>query len=260
MQFLHVSEPTRTLDPADYQGMSFSDFGLSPPAFLVSLAEIDGTVTVTDFGALNPTGTSQYVRVVGQLKLCLMPRHIGAEWKLTVDIAQRVLPVDNDEATAVTRHSADLLFPPSLEQVWAIEIAFEGKLHRLERDSLGNWFLHIGQHTHSGNWPGHVADPAHARIIAKALGAFDQTQIESRVTYHPDPDQIERYGLALPVLITLTYARASSSPLARIEIGNMAADGFGRYARLAETGDVVTIAANESARLVELLKAIGAVS
>jgi uncharacterized heparinase superfamily protein len=44
------------------------------------------------------------------------------------------------------------------------------------------------------------------------------------------------------------------------EIGNMAADGFRRYARLAATGDVVTIAANESARLVELLKAIGAVS
>lgn len=261
LQFMHVSAPTRTLDPGDYQGKSFADFGLSPPVFLVSLAEANQTTTVIDFGALNPTSTSQYARIVGQSKLYLMPRHVGAEWQLTADIAKRALPVDDDdEATSAARHSAKLLLPVSLEQIWAIEVAFEGKLHRLERDGNGNWFLHVGQHTHTGNSPGHVADPTQARIIANALEAFDQTQIESLVVRHAGPEQIEQYGLSRPIIIALVYARDASSPLARIEIGNLAADAFGEYVRLAATGDVVTIAAYESARLIELLKAIGAVS
>jgi hypothetical protein len=263
LQFMHVSEPTRTLDPGDYQGESFADFGLSPPVFLVLLTEANQTATVTDFGALNPTSTSQYARIVGDSKLYLMPRHVGTEWQLTADIAKRALPVGNegnDEATAAARHSAKLLLPVSLEQIWAIEIAFEGKLHRLERDVIGNWFLHVGQHTHSGNSPGHVADPTQARTIANALEAFDQTQIESLVARHASPEQVDRYGISRPVIIALIYARDSSSPLARIEIGNVAADAFGRYVRLAATGDVVTIAGYESARLIEMLKAIGAVS
>jgi hypothetical protein len=263
LQFMHVSEPTRTLDPSDFQGESFADFGLSPPAFLVLLTEANQTTTVTDFGTLNPTGTSQYARIVGQSKLYLMARHVGAEWQLTADIAKRALPMGNEgngEATAAARYSAKLLLPVSLEQIWAIEVAFEGKLHRLERDGNGNWFLHVGQHTHSGNSPAHVADPTQARVIANALEAFDQTQIESLVMHHAGPEQIEQCGLSRPVIIALVYARDSSSPLARIEIGNAAADAFGRYVRLAATGDVVTIAAYESARLIELLKAIGAVS
>ena len=48
--------------------------------------------------------------------------------------------------------------------------------------------------------------------------------------------------------------------MARIDIGNMAEDGFGRYARIAESGDVVTIAAYEAGRLIDLLKTVGAAS
>jgi hypothetical protein len=80
------------------------------------------------------------------------------------------------------------------------------------------------------------------------------------VARHASPEQVDRYGISRPVIIALIYARDSSSPLARIEIGNAAADAFGRYVRLAATGDVVTIAGYESARLIEMLKAIGAVS
>ena len=79
------------------------------------------------------------------------------------------------------------------------------------------------------------------------------------MAHQADPDH-ERYGLVRPILIALIYAGDSSSPLARIEIGNMAPEGFGRYVRLAATGDVLTVAAYESARPIELLKAIGAVS
>lgn len=81
-----------------------------------------------------------------------------------------------------------------------------------------------------------------------ALAALDQTQIEGLVVLHPDSSQLEQYGLMLIAL------------MARIDIGNMAEDGFGRYARIAESGDVVTIAAYEADRLIDLLKTVGAAS
>jgi hypothetical protein len=263
LHFLHVSEPARRLDPNDYEGASFADFGLDPPAYLVALENADGSLIVTDFGTLNPANTSQYVRLIGQPTLYLMPRHVGAEWELTADMAKRISPSDvvsHDEATAGAKRPADLLFPVSIDRVWVIEIVYEGKLHRFERDGAGNWLLHVGQHTHSDNTAAHVADPAQARIIATALGAFDQTQIEGLVAHHPESSQLEHDGLGRPMMIALIYQRDSSSALARIEIGNMANDGFGRYARIAQSGDVVTIAAYEAGRLIELLKAVGAAS
>ncbi len=263
LQFMHVSEPARTLEPADYAGAHFTEFGLDPPSYVVSLEKAGRSVVVADFGTLNPSTTSQYVRLVGQPTLYLMPRHVGAEWELMADMAKRLSPPDaesGDEATSGAKRSAGLLLPVSIDRIWALEIVFKGKLHRLERDSAGNWLLHLGQHTHSGNTAAHVADPSQARIIAMALAALDQTQIEGLVAHHPDSSQLEHSGLARPMMIALVYQRDNSSPLARIEIGNMAEDGFCRYARIAESGDVVTIAAYDADRLIDLLRAIGAAS
>jgi hypothetical protein len=69
--------------------------------------------------------------------------------------------------------------------------------------------------------------------------------------------RLAQYGLALPTLIVLLYARDSSVPIARLEFGAMA-DGLDRYARLASDGGVVTVAEFEVKRLKELLKAVGA--
>ncbi len=262
LQFMHVSAPVRTLEPNEYHGASFNDFGLDPPAYVVSLGTADGSATIVDFGTLTPAKTSQYVRLVGQPMLYLMPRHVGGEWQLTADMARRVLPPSaaGRHETAAAGRSAGLLLPASINQVWAIEIVFEAKLHRFERDSAGNWFLHVGQHTHSGNRPAHVADPAKASIIASALTALDQSQIEAVVARHPSGTDLERYGLGRPMLIALMYARDSSSPLARLAIGNMANDGFSRYARVSDGGDVVTIAGYQATGILDLLKAVGAAS
>jgi hypothetical protein len=263
LQFMHVSEPTRTLEPAEYAGTHFTDFGLDPPAYLVSLEKADRSVVVVDFGTLNATSTSQYVRLVGQPTLYLMPRHVGAEWELTADMAKRLSPPvaeSGGDAAAGAKRLPGLLLPVSIDRVWAVEIVFQGKLHRFERDGAGNWLLHVGQHTHSDNTAAHVADPGQARIIATALAALDQTQIEGLVARHPDSRELEHSGLARPMMIALVYQRDNSSPLARIEIGNMAEDGFGRYARIAGSGGVVTIAAYEADRLIDLLKTIGAAS
>ena len=263
LQFMHVSEPTRTLEPTDYSGARFTDFGLDPPAYLVSLEKADRSAVVADFGTLNPASTSQYVRLVGQSNLYLMPRHVGAEWELTADMAKRHFPPNGesgDEAMVGAKRIAGLLLPASIDRIWAVEIVFKGKLHRFERDSAGNWLLHVGQHTHSGNTAAHVADPGQASIIATALAALDRIQIEGLVAHHPDSSQLEHYGLGRPMLVAFVYQRDNSSPLARIDIGNMAEDGFGRYARIAQSSDVVTIAAYEAGRLIDLLKTVGAAS
>ena len=81
--------------------------------------------------------------------------------------------------------------------------------------------------------------------------------VESRAAPAPAEAELTRFGLALPPIIVLLYARDSSTPLARLELGT-AADSFDRYARLAPRGDVVTIAEFEVNRLTELLKAVGA--
>lgn len=259
LHFMHVSQPTRSLDPSDYEGANFAEFGLDPPAYLVSLEQPDRSVIVADFGTLNPAGTSQYLRLVGLPTVHLMPRHVGTEWEVTADMARRILPPEAGSGDENAKGLTALLLPASIDRIWAIEIVIQGKLHRLERDGAGNWLLHTGQHAHAGNSDAHIADPDKARIIATALAALDQTQIEAVVAKHPSEAELERYGLSRPEVIALMYARDSSSPLVRLAIGNVSGDGFSRYARLSG-GDVVTIAAYTATNMVQLLKAVGAAS
>jgi hypothetical protein len=251
LRFMHVSAPTRTLEPADYRDSDIADFGLDPPAFSVSLGAADKSVTTADFGTLTPAQTSQYVRLAGRPALYLLPRHVGAEWQLAADLAKRSLP-------AGASRSAETLLPASIDQLWAVEIIFAGKLHRFERDGAGRWFLHFGQHTHSATTPAHVADPAQAPVIDAALAAFGETEIETIALRRPSSDARAQFGLERPILIVLLYPRDSSTPLARVEIGGAADDGFSRYVQLSQDGDVMTIAADESQRLIDLLIAVGA--
>ena len=251
LRFMHVSGPARTLRPGDYQDSEIADFGLDPPALAVWLGAADKSVTAAEFGALNPAQTSQYVRLAGQPALYLLPRHVGGEWQLAADLARRSQP-------AVAGRAAPALLPASIDQVWAVEIVFAGKLHRFERDGAGRWFLHVGQHTHSAATPEHVADPAKAPVIDAALAAFGATEIETIAARRPSGDERARLGLERPVLVALLYPRDSSTPLARVEIGEPADDGFSRYAQLSQDGDVMTIAADAPQRLIDLLHAVGA--
>jgi hypothetical protein len=254
LRFLHVSEPTREIPANELTTASFAAFGLDPPASVVVLSSAGGAIATANFGVLNPAGTSQYLRLAGVPTVYLMPRHVGNEWQVASDMVHR-LPGQSESTTASA--GAGLLVPVSLAQVWATEIVFAGKLTRFERDSAGNWFRHTGQHSHAGNANVHVADPAQARLIAAALEAFDEAAIESHVGRGADAAALGRFGLSLPPVIVMLYARDSSTPLARLELGANA-DSFTRYARLAPDGEVVTVAEFEVGRLTELLKAVGA--
>lgn len=256
LRFMHVSSPARTLEGAGDAGASLAGFKLDPPGHVVTLTTADRASVTADFGTLNPTGTSQYVRLVGQPTLYLLPRHVGGEWQLAADMAKRLSLQAGGPATG--SRSTRLLLPMSIEEVWAVEIVYAGSLHRFERDSADNWFRHVGRHAHKAGGMTHFADPAKATVIAATLAAFDQTQIEAVIARHPGDDDVGRYGLDRPPIVALMYARDNASPLARVEIGAVAEDGFGRYARISRGGDVVTIAAHEAGRLIELLKAVGA--
>ena len=254
LRFMHVSEPMREIAASELTVANFAQFGLDPPANVLVLGTAHGTVATVNFGILNPAGISQYVRLAGAPTVYLMARHVGTEWQLTGDMARRLR---GRAGPAVANRGTSLLLPVSLAQVWAVEIVFAGKLTRFERDGGGEWFRHVGQHSHVGNANVHFADPAQARVIGAVLDAFDEIAVETRVAHGADKVELTRFGLALPPLIVLLYARDSSTALARLEFG-AAADTFDRYARLAPDGDVVTVAEFEARHLIELLKVVGA--
>jgi hypothetical protein len=253
LKFLKVSEPSREIPAGELAAESFAAFGLDPPAE-VAVLEIHSDIAATvNFGTTNPAGTSHYVRLAGAPTVYLMPRHVTEEWRLVFDMARRL---QGRASPGIASRSADLLLPVSMAQVWAVEIVASGKLTRFERDAAGIWFKHIGQHTHTAGGYVHVADPTQATIIDAAFRAFDAAVAEAHVA-PGDASHLAQYGLALPTLIVLFYARDSSTPLARLELG-APADRLDRYARLAPDGAVITVAEFEPRRLTELLKAVGA--
>lgn len=252
LRLVHVSEPAREIPASDLSAASFAAFGLDPPVTVAVIEAGDGAAASVNFGALNPASTSHYVRLAGRPAVELMPRHVAEEWRVTFDMARRLRGAD---ATTASR-GRSLLLPVSMTRVWALEIVFAGKLTRFERDAEGNWFRHLGGHNHAAGNVVHVADPAQARVIDAALRAFDSTAAETRLG-PADPAQLARYGLNLPSLILLVFARDSPAPLARLEFG-APSDSLDRYARLAPDGPVVTVAEFEMRRLTELLRAVGA--
>lgn len=255
LRLINVSEVVREMPASELTVPSFAEFGLDPPVIVAAIEANGGTAATINFGALNPASTSHYVRLAGKATVALMPRHVAEEWRVAFDIARR----SRDQAGhGAASRGKDLLLPVSIAQIWAIEIVFAGRLTRFERDPDGNWFRHLGQHSHAAGNVAHLADPAQARIIDAALRAFDASAVETRIG-HADPSQLARYGLDLPGLILLAFARDSSTPLARLEFG-ASADPLDRYARLAPDGAVVTVAEFEMRRLTELLRAVGAAS
>jgi hypothetical protein len=243
----------RQIPAAELSPDNFADFGLDPPALVAVLGTPAGVTAGVNFGTLNPASTSHYARLAGNPAVYLLPRHVGDEWRLVLDMTRRLgAPGETTDAARGT----SLLLPVSLDQAWAVEIFSSGKLTRFERDTGGNWFRHVGQHSHAAGGAIHVADPAQASIIGAALRSLDAAAIETHAG-SADPARLEQCGLRYPALIVLTYARDNSTPLSRLEFGAMA-DPLDRFARLAPGGDIGTVAEFQVRRLTELLKAVGA--
>ena len=85
IKMLHRSGPVREIAPAELSGVDTRPFGLEEPAVVATLAGPDGKGLTVRFGALNPEGFLQYMRIDGDPKVYLMSRFIGAEWTAALD-------------------------------------------------------------------------------------------------------------------------------------------------------------------------------
>jgi len=82
---LHRSAPVRELAAEDLVGGDSHAFGLDAPILVATLSAAGGPVMTVRFGAHNPDGFLQYMRIDGDPKVYLMSRFIGAEWLAAVD-------------------------------------------------------------------------------------------------------------------------------------------------------------------------------
>jgi hypothetical protein len=80
VKMLHRSGPVREIAAEELSGVDTRPFGLDDPVVVATLAGAGGRPLTVRFGALNPEGFLQYMRIDGDPKVYLMSRFIGAEW------------------------------------------------------------------------------------------------------------------------------------------------------------------------------------
>lgn len=78
---LHRSGPVREIGSEELSGVDQRPFGLDSPTLVVSVFDDAATPVLTArFGALNPEGMLQYMRLDDAERLYLMSRFVATEW------------------------------------------------------------------------------------------------------------------------------------------------------------------------------------
>jgi hypothetical protein len=85
VKMLNRSGPVREIAAQDLAGVDTRPFGLEEPVVSATLAGAGGQPMTVRFGALNPEGFLQYMRIDGDPKVYLMSRFIGAEWTAALE-------------------------------------------------------------------------------------------------------------------------------------------------------------------------------
>ena len=85
VKMLHRSPPVREIASEDLSGVDTRPFRLEEPPIVATLSGPGGHVLTVRFGALNPEGFLQYMRIDGDPKVYLMSRFIGAEWMAALE-------------------------------------------------------------------------------------------------------------------------------------------------------------------------------
>jgi hypothetical protein len=81
VQMMHTSGPVNEIAAAELAGADVAGFELDPPRFVAKLyADGPTPVLAARFGAANPEGYLQYVRVEGDPRVYLLSRFVGEEW------------------------------------------------------------------------------------------------------------------------------------------------------------------------------------
>jgi hypothetical protein len=81
VQFMNTSGPAREMTPDEIPGADMKGFGLAPPRLSVTLYAGPAQVLTAHFGANNPGGLLQYMRVDGRSEVFLMSRFVGQQWE-----------------------------------------------------------------------------------------------------------------------------------------------------------------------------------
>ena len=86
VQMMHTSAPVNEIPAAELAGADVAGFELDPPHFVARLY-VDGPTPVlaAQFGARNPEGYLQYVRLEGERRIHLLSRFVGEEWTKALD-------------------------------------------------------------------------------------------------------------------------------------------------------------------------------
>jgi hypothetical protein len=255
LNFVAVSEPARALGADELRSARLADFGLDPAVYTVALKGASGSDATFEFGRLNPVGVSQYVRIVGQPELYVLPRYVGSEWEVAADQAQRLLlPGDvQDDGQRPGRW----LLSVSIRQIWSIDVTVDGKVHRLERDAAGDWLLRrSGQKAHAWSVTS-IAEPQQARRIAATLAALEQTRVRNLLPHGSNGVGIADDGFAREPIGALFYARDNTVPVAKFEIGSPTDDRSGRTVRIDDKDESFGISTDEVNSLNDLLRSFG---
>ena len=86
VQMMHTSAPVNDIPAAELGGTDVAGFELDPPHFVARLyAEGPSPVLVAQFGANNPEGYLQYVRIEREPRIYLLSRFVGEEWTKALD-------------------------------------------------------------------------------------------------------------------------------------------------------------------------------
>ncbi len=86
VQMMHTSAPVNEIPAAELAGADVAGFELDPPHLVAKLyAEEPTPVLAAQFGARNPDGYLQYVRVEGERRIHLLSRFVGEEWTKALD-------------------------------------------------------------------------------------------------------------------------------------------------------------------------------
>ena len=80
VKMMRRSGPVREIAAAELSNVDTRPFGLDAPVVVVALSGTDRPGLTARFGALNPEGFLQYMRIDGDPRVYLMSRFIGAEW------------------------------------------------------------------------------------------------------------------------------------------------------------------------------------
>ncbi len=145
------------------------------------------------------------------------------------------------------------LLPASLDEITAVEVIIQGRVHRFERNQDGAWYRHAHAHGSASGAEAHrheIASDASSRI-AEAVTVFSRTRVERTIARLPLVH--DAYGTAFPAVIVAIFVKAKVRPAVSIRVGHHTPDGFARYVEVAQLGAVVTIPTYQIARLKDLV-------